>query len=213
LIGIGYKAKPELDGLVKQLRTDGVREIHLVSGDKYEVVRTVAKDHGFEGYRGNMLPEEKADYVQRLGAQGRNVAMVGDGVNDALALSKARIGVAMGAGGAEAAIEAADIALVDSDLSRLMYVRRLSEQSLKVIEENHWFAIVTDALGAVLGMLGYISPVVSGLSHMLHTFVILLNSSRLLAWRLPTQVEAISPAAPNVKLLEASRPSLDLAET
>jgi cation-transporting P-type ATPase C len=185
LIGVAYDVKPGLDDLLRQLKDDGVRQIHLVSGDDSKVVRTVAHNHGFEGYQGNMLPENKAEYVEKLTASGLNVAMVGDGINDALALSKARIGVAVGAGGSEAAIQAADIALVDGNLYRLIYVRSLSEHTLNVIAQNHWFAIITDVSGAVLGLLGYLSPIMSGLSHVLHTGVIFVNSSRVLAWKPP----------------------------
>ena len=185
LIGVAYDVKAGLDELLRRLRADGVTQIHLVSGDDSKVVKTIADSHGFEFYRGNMLPEEKAEYIEKLTASGRNVVMVGDGINDALALSKARIGVAVGAGGSEAAIEAADIAVVDGDLFRLVHLRSLSEHTLNVIEQNHWFAIGTDVFGAVLGLLGYLSPMMSGLSHVLHTGVIFINSSRVLAWTLP----------------------------
>lgn len=189
MICVAYNVKPELEALVNRLRKDGVREVHMLSGDKHQAVSKLGRDFGFDGYKGDMLPEEKAGYVENLGSRGGYVAMVGDGINDALALSKARIGIAMGAGGAEAAIQAADIALVDSDLRRLIHVRRLSAQSMKVIEQNHWFAITTDVLGAVLGMMGKVSPAMSGFSHLFHTLVILLNSSRLLAWSLPEDVD------------------------
>lgn len=182
LIAMAYGAKPGLSALLSKLKADGVKQIHLVSGDENRVVETIAQSHGFDGYEGNLLPDRKADYVETLTASGLKVAMVGDGINDALALSRARIGVAMGAGGTEAAIEAADIALVDSDLWRLIHLRGLSGHTLNVIEQNHWFAITTDFFGAVLGMLGHISPMMSGFSHVLHTIVISMNSSRVLSW-------------------------------
>ncbi|MGB7910987.1 MAG: HAD-IC family P-type ATPase, partial [Desulfobaccales bacterium] len=136
--------------MLSGLRREGVREIHLVSGDTEPVVRALAQRFNFEGSAGGLRPGDKSHYVEELVAAGRRVAVVGDGVNDALALSRAQVGVAMGAGGAEAAIAAADIALADSDLSRLLFVRRLSRQTLRVIEQNYWLAVSTDLLGALL---------------------------------------------------------------
>ncbi len=201
LIAMANTVKPGLDDLLRKLRADGVTEIHLVSGDDSKVVRRIAETHGFEYYQGNMLPEDKAEYVEKLTTSGRYVVMVGDGINDALALSKARIGIAVGAGGSEAAIEAADIALVDGELYRLIHLRSLGEHTLNVIEQNHWFAISTDLLGAVLGLLGYLSPMMSGLSHVLHTGVIFINSSRVLAWTLPEEETALSDAVRNTTAL------------
>ena len=211
LIGIAYEVQPRLDYLLDHLRADGVREIHLISGDATEVVRKVAQDHGFDGYGGDMLPEQKAEYVEKLNIAGRTVAMVGDGINDAPALAKARIGVALGAGGAEAAIEAADIALVDNDLIRLVHMRELSRRTLQVVEQNHWFAIASDVLGAMLGMAGYFSPLMSGFAHSLHTVVISLNSSRLLAWK-PDGLEETDDS-PHLRTLEGDDLALRRAAT
>jgi cation-transporting P-type ATPase C len=108
--------------------------------------------------------------------------MVGDGINDALALSGADIGVAMGAGGAETALEAADIALADSDLRRLVLLRQISCQTLRVIEQNHWLAVSTNLVGIVFGIAGNLAPIAGGILHIVHTLGIMLNSSRLLRW-------------------------------
>ncbi len=134
IIGISYRVRPEAAAVLAGLRQDGIREMHLISGDTEAVVLALSDIFTFEGSAGDLLPADKAHYVERLVAAGRRVAVVGDGVNDALALSKAHVGVAMGAGGAEAAIVAADIALADSDLWRLLFARRLSRQTLRVID-------------------------------------------------------------------------------
>jgi heavy metal translocating P-type ATPase len=195
LIGVAYDVKPGLDGLLDGLKADGVAQVHLVSGDDTKIAGMVAQNHGFDGFAGNMLPEDKAEYVEKLAAAGLKVAMIGDGINDALALSKARIGVAVGAGGSEAAIEASDIALVDGKLYRLIYLRHLSEYTLNIVEQNYWFAISTDVLGAALGLLGVLSPMMSGFSHVLHTCVIFLNSGRVLNWTSPEILRSLSENA------------------
>ncbi|MGA7562984.1 MAG: heavy metal translocating P-type ATPase [Desulfobaccales bacterium] len=187
IIGISYLLRPEVPVVLSGLRREGVREMHLVSGDTEPVVRALAQRFNFEGSAGALLPGDKSHYVEELVAAGRRVAVVGDGVNDALALSRAQVGVAMGAGGAEAAIAAADIALADSDLSRLLFVRRLSRQTLRVIEQNYWLAVSTDLLGALLIIGGRLGPLTAGAIHVVHTLGIFFNSSRLLGWRPPQE--------------------------
>ena len=142
----------------------------------------MAEQLEIDDYRAALLPEDKAVFLTSLRRQCRMVAMVGDGVNDAVALARADIGVAMGAGGAEAAIEAADISLVDSDLERLLFLRRLSRQTVGVIEQNHWLAVSTNVIGMGLGAGGLITPLLAGLLHIVHTLGIMVNSSRLLRW-------------------------------
>ncbi len=90
--------------------------------------------------------------------------------------------MAIAAGGAEAAIEAADIALVDGDLGRLIILRQLSHQTLRVIEQNFWLAVSTNAIGIALAAAGRINPLMAGLLHVIHTIGIMANSSRLLKW-------------------------------
>jgi cation-transporting P-type ATPase C len=186
LIGIASTLRPETESAIRRLRRDGVNQMFLITGDTEPVAKTLAEQLGFDGYRSSLLPEEKARYIEALQQAGRNVVVVGDGVNDALALSKANIGVAMGAGGAEVAIEAADIALVDSDLMRLVALRRLSRQTTRVIEENHRIAVSTNMVGVFLGATGRLAPLWGGLLHVIHSLGIMLNSSRLLGWRAET---------------------------
>ena len=187
IIGISYLVRPGVPAVLSGLRREGVREIHLVSGDTEPVVRALARRFNFEGSAGALLPGDKCHYVEELVAAGRQVTVVGDGVNDALALSRAQVGVAMGAGGAEAAIAAADIALADSDLSRLLFVRRLSRQTLRVMEQNYWLAVSTDLVGALLIIGGRLGPLMAGAIHVVHTLGIFFNSGRLLGWRPPQE--------------------------
>jgi cation-transporting P-type ATPase C len=171
--------------VLDSLRRDGVSSLYLGTGDTRPVARSIAHSLGFDDYRSDLLPEDKARYVERLEKEGKRVVMIGDGVNDALALSKATVGVAMGAGGAEVAIEAADIALVDSELERLITLRQLSHKTLRTIEQNYYLATSTNVLGIVMGAVGWLTPVMAGMLHIVHTFGILVNSSRLLNWKAP----------------------------
>ncbi len=164
-----------------------------ITGDTEPVARTTARDLDFDEYRAMLLPEDKARYVEDLAAAGRRVVVVGDGVNDALAISRTEIGVAMAAGGAEVAIEAADIALVDSDIRHLVALRQMSRKTLQVIEQNHWLAVSTNVVGIVLGATGRITPIMVGLLRIIHNLGIMLNSSRLLRWEAPGTEEWVEP--------------------
>jgi cation-transporting P-type ATPase C len=193
MIGITNTVRPGTANVLNWLRQDGVSSMFLITGDIEPVARTTARDLGFDEFRAMLLPEDKARYVEELAAVGRRVVVVGDGVNDALAISRAEIGVAMGAGGAEVAIEAADIALADSDIRHLVALRQMSRKTLQVIEQNHWLAVSTNAVGIVLGATGKITPIMGGLLHIIHTLGIMLNSSRLLRWEAPGMKEWTEP--------------------
>ena len=185
LISVANTIRPGAGDVLDWLRKDGVSDLHLVTGDTEPVGRAMAEAFDFNEYRAELLPEGKAEYLAKLETAGKRTVMVGDGVNDALALTKASIGVAMGAGGAEVAIEAADIALVDSDLERIIRLRQLSRQTLAVIEQNHLLAMTTNVGGVFFGVAGLLTPLMAGALHVVHTLGILVNSSRLLSWQAP----------------------------
>jgi cation-transporting P-type ATPase C len=162
----------------------------LVTGDAKYSAQDMASRLGFDHCHFSILPGDKAEVIRKLHKRGQKVFMVGDGINDALALAEADIGVALGAEGAEVAIEAADIALVQDDLSKILYVRTLSHQTLAVVHQNFWIATGTNLAGVILGALGLLSPVMAGLVHITHTLGILANSSRLLAFKPPALEES-----------------------
>lgn len=185
VLGIRHQLRPGVRETLAALRTDGVRHISLISGDEVAVAEGLSRELGLDACYAGLLPKDKAEVVRRLRKEHGALVMVGDGVNDALALSEADIGVAMGAGGSEVAIEVADIALANSDIRNLLLMRDLSRATLRTADQNYAFAVGTDLAGILLGALGILSPAMGGLIHIGHTLGILVNSSRLLAYRSP----------------------------
>lgn len=182
-IAIANVLKDNLRFTLENIRQSGINEIYMITGDSELLASSMAKTFNFTGYKAKLLPEQKAEFIDELKSRGKNVIMVGDGVNDAFALSKADIGISVGTNGAEAAIEASDISLVDSNLDNIVFVRKLSEKTLKTINENHWLAMTTNLIGVALGAAGILTPFMGGLLHILHTGGIFLNSSLLLNWK------------------------------
>jgi cation-transporting P-type ATPase C len=182
IVTLADAVRPGAGGTIEWLRADGVKHFSLLSGDTEPIVRSLHEDLGFDDYRAGLLPEEKARAIADLVADGKRVLMVGDGVNDALALSEATLGVAMGAGGSEAAIESADIALAANDLEDLVILRLLARKALITVEQNFWLANTTNIAGILLGAMGWLSPILAGALHVGHTLGIMLNSSRLIGW-------------------------------
>jgi cation-transporting P-type ATPase C len=177
--------RSETSAVLKWLRANGIQKTYLISGDSLPAVKSIAENQPFDRFKAELLPEAKARLVEKLENDGHCTMMVGDGVNDALALSKATIGVAMGVGGSEVAIETADVALADSDLRGLLVVRRLSEQTHRIVEMNFWLATASNLAGVILGFTGKFSPLAAGFFHVGHTVGILINSGRLLNWQAP----------------------------
>ncbi|MFZ5451065.1 MAG: heavy metal translocating P-type ATPase [Thermodesulfobacteriota bacterium] len=182
LIGINNHLQRGAVGMIAALQADGVRKTVLITGDKAEVAHKVLNHLPFDAHFSSLLPEDKARVVNELKENGHKVVVVGDGVNDALALAQADIGIAMGAGGSEIALATADIVLTNGDLGKLVYLRELSQQTLKIVHQNFWLALSTDLLGAGLGLLGFLPPVLAGMFHIVHSLGIMANSGRLLTF-------------------------------
>lgn len=180
IIEFANKIRPESGSVIRSLRESGIEEMALITGDEKGSAMDLAITYGFTECYYSAMPMQKADIVKSLRNGRRKVMMVGDGINDALALAEADIGIAMGAGGSEVAIEAADIALVNDDLNGLVFVRHLSQDAMKIIRQNFLLATGTNVIGIVMGGFGWLSPVVAGLFHVIHTAGILANSGRLL---------------------------------
>jgi heavy metal translocating P-type ATPase len=169
---------------VQQIRDSGISNIIMLTGDNPATAKSIAAQAGISDTRSRLLPEDKMKVVSDLKSQGRIVAMVGDGVNDAPALMLADVGIAMGAVGTDVAIESAGIALMGDDLSTLSDVIALSRRTLGIIQQNIWvFAVFVNIVGVALASTGYLSPIGAAIVHNISSVFVVLNSARLLTFR------------------------------
>jgi len=180
LISLRDEVRPEALSVLTALRASGVRRVVMLTGDHPETARAVATELGIEEWRAEVLPEDKLEVVRALRADGHVVAMVGDGVNDAPALAAADIGIAMGLGGTDVAVETADVALASDDLRRLLDVRMLGNRAVTVIRQNYAMSIAVNAIGLLVGAGGALSPVLAAIMHNASSVAVVANSSRLI---------------------------------
>lgn len=142
---------------ISSLKKSGIDKTVMLTGDSKETAKRVAENLGLDEYHAELLPVDKVEWVEKLLGEKlpkKKLAFVGDGINDAPVLSRADIGIAMGALGSDAAIEAADIVLMDDDPSKIALARKISVHTLKIVKENIWFALIVKAVCLVLGALG-----------------------------------------------------------
>lgn len=142
---------------ISSLKKSGIDKTVMLTGDSKQAAKRVAKSLGLDEYHAELLPSDKVEWVEKLLSQKsakKKLAFVGDGINDAPVLSRADIGIAMGALGSDAAIEAADIVIMDDDPSKIALARKISVHTLKIVKENIVFALAIKAICLVLGALG-----------------------------------------------------------
>lgn len=184
LAGIFYISDTIREGakeMIEGLRKSGIKNIVMLTGDNVETAKYVSNQVGITDYRANLLPEDKINIIKELQKDGSKVAMVGDGINDAPALVQANIGIAMGAMGTEAAMEAADIVLMQDKLDKIAKARAISKRAFRTIKENIFVGVgVVHITGITLVLLRIIGPVEAAAIHLLPDTLVFINSIKLL---------------------------------
>ena len=182
-IVISDEIKPTSAEAMKQLKAAGVKKTVMLTGDAEKVAQKVAQDLGIDEYHAGLLPSDKVSWVEKLlQEKGENdkLAFVGDGINDAPVLSRADIGVAMGAMGSDAAIEAADVVLMDDDPLKISKAIKISKKCLSIVKQNIVFALAVKLICLVLGAIGIANMWVAIISDVGVMIVAVLNAIRAL---------------------------------
>lgn len=189
-IAIGDRVRDAAPQTVAELRAVGIEHVIMLTGDNQGTASAVAAATGVDEVRAELLPEQKVTAIEELVARYDAVAMVGDGVNDAPALARSTLGIAMGAAGTDAALETADVALMSDDLSRLPWLIRHSRRTLAVIRQNIVAAIAVKAVFILLTLAGHASLWAAIVADTGMSLVVVFNALRLLNGRLiPDRLE------------------------
>jgi Cd2+/Zn2+-exporting ATPase len=180
MISLADSVRPASRLTVQGLRHAGIEHIVMLTGDNRPTALAIAKETGIDEVQAELLPEDKVTAIQKLVSRYGTVAMIGDGVNDAPAMARATVGIAMGAAGSDAAIEAADIALMSDDLSRLPWLIRHSKRTLSIIRQNIALSLAVKAIFVVLTFAGTASLWAAIAADMGVSLVVIFNALRLL---------------------------------
>ena len=181
--GIADEVKRSSRLAIEELRNLGVEKIVMITGDNELVAKRIATAVGINEYHANVLPEEKVNVVKKYLKKGLVTVMVGDGMNDAAALSIADVGVAMGKTGLDTAIESADVIIMRDDLTRIPFVIRLSRRVRQISIQDFWIWGVTNAFGLGLALTGVIGPAGAAAYNFVTDFIPLLNTLKVLRLR------------------------------
>jgi len=179
IITVADKLRSNASEVVADLNSQGIQTV-MLTGDNKLAARKVADEIGINYVYSDLLPEDKLNLLDTIRNKFGNVAMIGDGINDAPALARANIGIAMGAAGSDVAIETADVALMQDDISKLPYLFSLSHKTMGIIKQNISVAIAVKLLCVVLAILGVITLMMSvGFGDLGLTLLVILNSFRI----------------------------------
>ena len=185
VIFIADSLRPGAREALVKLKETGVKRLVMLTGDNEATAQAVAKELGIDEVRANLMPEDKVNAIEELKKQGHRVAMIGDGINDAPALARADVGIAMGGGGTQAALEAADIVLMTDDLSKIVSARAIARRAYRTIQENLFVGVgVVHVLGITAALLRWIGPIQAALIHLGPDILVFVNSAKLLRVRI-----------------------------
>ena len=180
-IALADTLRPESADTIRALSGLGVQPV-LLTGDHESAARAIAGQLGIREVRANCLPQDKLRYIDEYQTTGQPVCMIGDGINDAPALKKAEVGIAMGGTGSDIAVDAADIVLVDDEVKELPHLIALSHRMITTIRLNLTFSMTLNFIAITLAITGILNPVVGALVHNAGSVLVIINSALLLNW-------------------------------
>ncbi|WP_282003606.1 heavy metal translocating P-type ATPase [Veillonella denticariosi] len=205
-VALADRVRRESRSVVESLHELDVMPV-LLTGDHVATAKTIAKRLNVSRVIADCLPEDKMDTVAQLQREGNIVAMVGDGVNDAPALKKSDVGIAMGGIGSDIAVEAADIVLVNDNIRELPHLVALSKRMMSTIKINLSFSLILNFVAIILAMMGTLSPVWGALIHNGGSLLVVANSALLLSWAYKSSVpddDSVFVKAARNKVLESN---------
>ncbi|UXR74800.1 heavy metal translocating P-type ATPase [Staphylococcus sp. IVB6238] len=179
LIALQDQVRPQSQKVIAQLAKLGITQRVMLTGDHAYTAKTIGDEVGITDVYANLMPEDKLNYIEELGDK-QPVAMIGDGINDAPALARANVGIAMGGASTDTALETADIALLSNDMSKLPYAVRLSRLTMRTIKWNVGIALGLKILALLLVIPGWLTLWIAIMSDMGATLLVTLNALRLL---------------------------------
>ncbi len=179
------KLRKEAKQALSKMKSMGINLV-MLTGDNENVTKRIAEDAGIDKFYANLLPQDKVAKIeeivdrQKRERKGKTMIMIGDGINDAPALAKADVGIAMGKTGTDIAVEIADVVLMAEDLDKIPYILRASRQSLSVIRQNFFGTLFVDGLGFILAFMGIINPLLAAMIHIGSELIFIANAARLI---------------------------------
>ncbi len=179
VIGLSDTVKEGVAESLKQLKKVGVDDVILLTGDNEKTANFVASNIGISNVMSSLLPEQKVQAITDLFSKHEKVCMVGDGVNDAAALKISSVGIAMGTMGSDIAIDAADIAILGDDISKISYIKKLSNATIFSIKFNITLAMIINFVAIILSVMGLLTPATGALVHNAGSVLVVLNAARL----------------------------------
>lgn len=167
---------------IKQINDIGIKTV-LLTGDNENSANTISKQLNITEFKANCLPEDKLKYIECCQKLGEDICMMGDGINDAPALKKSNVGIAMGSIGSDIAIDSADIVLVDDEVKEFPYLLALSKRMMFTIKCNLTFSMILNFIAIILAITGILNPIIGALVHNAGSVLVIINSALLLKWR------------------------------
>lgn len=185
ILFIADTLRPGAKAALSHLKANGIQRTVMLTGDNAATAKAIADQLGIDEVRADLMPADKVKAIAEFQSQGHRVAMVGDGVNDAPALARADVGIAMGGAGTQAALEAADVALMTDDLAKIAAARAIARKAYRTVQENLFVGVgVVHVLGITAALLGWIGPIQAAIIHLGPDILVFLNSVKLLKVRI-----------------------------